>query len=119
MQTAEHLTPYQWKEGQSGNPNGRPPKLKSLLINEGLSPAQAGEMINALLMHTRAGLQAIADAEDTPIAETIVARALIRSAERGSLHALETLFTRSHGLPRHLDPPAPTEPVHVTLNLTK
>ena len=114
---AEHLTPYQWQPGQTGNPNGRPPKLKSLLRGYGLTPSQAADVINAMLLHTRPELETIADDAAAPIVETIVARALIKSAERGSLHALETLLSRSHGLPRPAEPFIPTEPLEITLNL--
>jgi hypothetical protein len=42
---------------------------------------------------------------------------LLKSAERGNLHALETLLTRAHGLPRPAEPSLPTEPIEITLNL--
>jgi hypothetical protein len=43
----------------------------------------------------------------------------LKSAERGTLHALDLLLTRAHGLPRPSEPAAPTEPIQVTLNLNK
>lgn len=116
---SEHLTPYQWQQGESGNPQGRPPKLKSLLRSYGLTPSQATELINALLLHDRPALRAIVDDEASPVIETIVARALLKSAERGTLHALDLLLTRAHGLPRPSEPATPTEPIQVTLNLNK
>jgi hypothetical protein len=112
----EHLMPYQWQPGETGNPNGRPPKLKSLLRGYGLTPSQAADLINSLLIHTRLELETIAANEETPIVETIVARALIKSADRGTLHALETLLTRSQGLPRLNTDNLPDD-VQVTLNL--
>lgn len=116
---SEHLTQYQWKEGETGNPHGRPPKLKSLLRGYGLSTSQATDLINALLLFDRPALRAIVEDEASPIVETIIARALLKSAERGNLHALETLLTRAHGLPRPAEPSLPNEPIEITLNLNK
>lgn len=113
----EHLTPYQWPTGHSGNPQGRPPKLKSVLRGYGLSPAQAADVINSMLLCTRPMLQDITDDQDAPIIEAIIARALLKSAERGNLHALELLLVRAHGLPKPLEPVLSSEPITVTLNL--
>lgn len=114
-----HLTAYQWPTGQSGNPHGRPPKLKSVLRGYGLSPAQAADVINSMLLCTRPMLQDITEDQDAPIIEAIIARALIKSAERGNLHALELLLVRAHGLPKPLEPVLPSEPISVTLNLNQ
>jgi hypothetical protein len=112
----EHLTPYQWQPGETGNPNGRPPKLRTVLRGFGLTPSQAADLINSMLLHTRSELETIANDTETPIIETIVSRALIKSADRGNLHALEMLLTRAQGLPRVNTDNLP-EDVQITLNL--
>ena len=116
---SDHLAQYQWKEGESGNPHGRPPKLKSVLQGYGLSTSQATDLISSMLLCDRPALSAIVEDQSTPIIEAIVARALLKSAERGNLHALETLLSRAHGLPRAAEPSAPTEPLEITLNLSQ
>ena len=49
------------KKGQSGNPNGRPKKLKTILKKEGLKQSQINDIISEMLAMTRDELQSIFD----------------------------------------------------------
>ncbi|KKN33642.1 hypothetical protein LCGC14_0801810 [marine sediment metagenome] len=74
----DRVKPYQWKPGQSGNPNGRPPNVK--YISEGLReyleahPDELKKMIAAAVKKSMAGdIQAfreVADRTEGKVTET-------------------------------------------------
>lgn len=118
---SDHLTPYQWQPGQTGNPNGRPRKLTTILSGHGLTSSQCADLISEMVLMTPAELQAIVADGNSTIIETIISAALLKSKDRATLYAIESLLTRSHGLPRPI--PAQDsnndEPIFLTMNLNR
>ena len=82
------------------NTNGRPPKLKTILAGHGLTPSQAYELINELMMLTETELSLLANDSTATILETTIAAALLKGKAKGSMYALEMILNRTYGLPK-------------------
>jgi len=80
MPKPENIEPHKFKKGQSGNPNGRPPKLPDLHIL----------LANVLGKENKDGLTA---------AEEILL-ALHAKAKKGDTRAAELLLDRGYGKPK-------------------
>ena len=92
------LKPF--KQGESGNPNGRPRKWISELKESGYKSSEVNDCILVMLSMT---LEELADVYKNPkatILEKTVANALKRSLEKGSLYSLDTLLNRAVGKPK-------------------
>ena len=96
----EHLTPF--KKGQTGNPNGAPKKMVSLLGAIGYTKAEAANTINAMLAMNLNELKAVYENENATILEKTIAGALKKSLMRGSLYSVDTLLSRTHGKPKEM-----------------
>jgi hypothetical protein len=97
-----HLQPFKWERGiTSPNPNGRPKSLKTMLKHEcNLTPSQTNEAIMSILTFTRKEIQYLALDESQPMYARMIANALIKDYERGSLNSLESLLNRTQGTPK-------------------
>jgi hypothetical protein len=97
-----HLQPFKWERGiTSPNPNGRPKSLKTMLKHEcNLTPSQTNEAIMSILTFTRNEIQYLALDESQPMYARMIATALIKDYERGSLNSLESLLNRTQGTPK-------------------
>lgn len=98
----EHLNDFKWKRGNvSPNPNGRSKSLKTMLKNEcGLTQSQTNDAILNLLTLTKNEIQDICNNDAETMLNRIIAKALIKSYNNGSLYAIESLLNRTYGLPR-------------------
>ena len=95
----ENLKP--WKKGiDSPNPNGRPKKFITTFKGNGLSMSEVHDIISAMLTMRETELQKIEKSQDATILECIIARALLSSSKKGSLHAIESLLNRTLGTPK-------------------
>jgi hypothetical protein len=100
--TKPHLEPFKWERGiTSPNPNGRPRMLKTILKTEcNLTPSQTNEAIMSILTHTRNEILNLVFDESQPMYARMIANALIKDYERGSLNSLESLLNRTQGTPK-------------------
>jgi hypothetical protein len=82
------------------NNKGAPRKLFSKALGLGYTKSEAISTIEVLLTFTEKELATVLATEEATILEKIVAKALVKSYEKGSLYSIETLFNRVYGLPK-------------------
>ena len=92
--------PFEQGNDERRNMNGRPKKLKTILLGYGLTPSQAYELINELIMLNEQELKKLADDSTASIFETTIAAALLKGKAKGSMFALELVLNRVYGLPK-------------------
>lgn len=104
---AEDIKKYQFKKGQSGNPDGRPKNIENVLNdyfisehNLKLSKSQAQDIIKTLLSKTKAELVELAKNDELPFWISLIAKKATRDYEKGSIHILDVLFDRVYGKPK-------------------
>lgn len=103
--TKEHLIPF--KKGESGNLNGRPKNVETILrevflaeYNVKLSSGQTTDIIQSILSKSRSELIELAKNDELPFWIAMIAKKATRDYERGSIHLLELLFDRVYGKPK-------------------
>ena len=97
----DDIIKHQFEKGKSGNPNGRPRKYVSLLVDQGYKKSEITNAIQSLMAMTLKELEAVFKNEDATILERTIAKAMKKSLDNGSLSSIETLITRLHGQPKH------------------
>lgn len=98
--SAKDIEEHQFKKGQSGNPNGRPRKYVSLLVEQGYKRSEINDTIQAMLSMTVEELKEVYTNPKATILEKTIANAMRKSLEKGTLYSLETLLSRVFGQPK-------------------
>ena len=119
----EDLIPF--KKGQTGNPNGRPKKIETILgemflaeYNVKLSRSQTEDIIKSILSKSRGELIELAKNDGLPFWISMIAKKATRDYDKGSIHLLEILFDRVYGKPKErIDQNIESKNFNVTLNL--
>lgn len=91
---------FKFTKGQSGNPKGRPKKYVSLLVDAGYKRSEINDTIQAMLSMTINELQDVFTNASATILEKTIANAMLKSLQKGSLYSIETLISRTYGLPK-------------------
>jgi hypothetical protein len=89
-----------FKAGESGNPNGRPRKIVSLLKDQGYKLSEINDTLMALLSMDMNELKEAFENPKATVLEKAVAGAIKKSIEKGSLYNIETIITRAMGKPK-------------------
>jgi pyruvate dehydrogenase complex dehydrogenase (E1) component len=99
MANENNLKPA-WQKGQSGNPNGRPKKFTTLLVENGYKRNEINDTIQSMLAMTIDELKSVYEDKQATILEKTIANALRKSLEKGTLYSIETLLNRTYGMPK-------------------
>ena len=96
------ISEYQFKKGfdPKRNINGAPRKLISTLANLGYTNRQVSDTMLNLLALTMSEIESICENEGFTMLERLVAKALIKDFEKGSLWNIELILSRSVGRPK-------------------
>jgi hypothetical protein len=88
------------KKGETLNPNGRPRKYVSLLKEQGYKRSEIDDCIRAMLSMDLSELKDVFDNDKATILEKTIAKAMVKSLEKGTLYSIETLLSRTYGQPK-------------------
>ena len=89
-----------FEKGHSGNPNGRPRKYVSTLIDQGYKRSEINDTIQNMMAMTLEEVKAVWDNPTATVLEKTIASAIRKSIEKGTLYSLETLLSRVYGQPK-------------------
>ena len=106
------------EKGETNNPNGRPKKFTTLMKEEGYKLSEVNDSIQAIMAMDEKEIKKVLKNEGATMLEKTVAKAIIKSYEKGSLYSMDTLLSRVYGKPKEtVDATVEAKVVNVTLNL--
>lgn len=106
------------EKGETANPNGRPKKFTTLMKEEGYKLSEVNDSIQAIMAMDEKEIKKVLKNEGATMLEKTVAKAIIKSYEKGSLYSMDTLLSRVYGKPKEtVDATVEAKVVNVTLNL--
>ena len=105
----------EFKPGHSGNPKGRPRKYVALSNEQADKLSQINQCIQEMVME-QSELNAILNDATATILQKTVASAMLRSLQKGSLSAVQSLLNRVYGTPSHASVQNDTLKINVRFN---
>ena len=106
------------EKGETANPNGRPKKFTTELAEHGYKLSEVNDSIQAIMAMNETDIKEVLKNSDATMLEKTVARAIIKSYEKGSLYSMDTLLSRVFGKPKEtIDASVEAKIVNVTLKL--
>jgi hypothetical protein len=100
------------------NKEGRPKKFTTLLKEHGYSLSEVNDSIQAIMSMNEVEIKEVLKNTDATMLEKTVAKAIIKSYEKGSLYSMDTLMNRVYGKPKEeVNATIEAKIVNVTLNL--
>ena len=94
-----NLEKYKWKPGQSGNPNGRPRKIYTILKETGYGADDIKTAFKDLAFYTMPELKALYDDEKNPAIVRIVANQLFKALSGGDWNKIKEIIEHTIGKP--------------------
>ena len=106
------------EKGETANPNGRPNKFTTELAEHGYKLSEVNDTIQVIMSMDEKEIRQVTKNEDATMLEKTVAKAIIKSYEKGSLYSMDTLLSRVYGKPKEtVDATVEAKVVNVTLKL--
>jgi hypothetical protein len=106
------------EKGETANPNGRPKKFTTELAEHGYKLSEVNDSIQAIMAMNETEIKEVLKNNDATMLEKTVARAIIKSYEKGSLFSMDTLLSRVFGKPKEsVEATVEAKVVNVTLKL--
>jgi hypothetical protein len=114
----DNLKPFKKGEDERRWMEGRPKKFTTLMKEEGYKLSEVNDSIQAIMAMDEQEIKKVLKNEDATMLEKTVAKAIIKSYEKGSLYSMDTLLSRVYGKPKEtVDATVEAKVVNVTLNL--
>ena len=118
MANPENLKPFQKGGDDRRWTEGRPKKFTTLMKEQGYKLAEVNDSIQAIMAMNEEQIKEVLNNDDATMLEKTVAKAIIKSFEKGSLYSMDTLLSRVYGKPKEqIDATIEQKVVNVTLNL--
>ena len=114
MAGIDNLTPF--KPGESGNLNGRPKKIYTVLKESGYTKDDIRDAFSEIGWQNVDDLKEILDDETKPVILKVIAKAFLRGAEKGDFRYVSEILQHVVGKPKETVEQTITE-FKVTLNL--
>jgi hypothetical protein len=106
------------EKGETANPNGRPKKFTTLMKEHGYKLTEVNDSIQAIMAMNEVQIKEVLKNPDATMLEKTVAKAIIKSYEKGSLYSMDTLMSRVYGKPQEkIEASIEQKVVNVTLKL--
>jgi len=106
------------EKGETANPNGRPKKFTTLMKEQGYALSEVNDSIQAIMAMDEKQIKDVLKNEEATMLEKTVAKAIIKSYEKGSLYSMDTLLSRVFGKPKEsVEATVEQKVVNVTLKL--
>ena len=113
----ENLQPFKPNDERI-NRAGRPKKFTTELAENGYKLSEVNDSIQVIMSMDEKQIREVLKNEDATMLEKTVARAIIKSYEKGSLYSMDTLLSRVFGKPKEtVDATVEAKVVNVTLKL--
>ena len=114
----DNLKPFKKGDDERRNLEGRPKKFTTLMKENGYSLSEVNDSIQAIMAMDEKNIKEILKNEEATMLEKTVAKAIIKSYEKGSLYSMDTLLSRVFGKPKEsVEATVEAKVINVTLNL--
>ena len=118
MANEQNLTPFKKGQDERRHMEGRPKKFTTLMKENGYSLSEVNDSIQAIMAMDEKNIKEILKNEEATMLEKTVAKAIIKSYEKGSLYSMDTLLSRVFGKPKEsVEATVEAKVINVTLNL--
>ena len=96
----EHLKQYEFKPGESGNPNGRPKKIYTILQKKGYSKDDIRTAFSEIAWYTLEEAKELQDDETKPVITRIVCKQFLEAFNKGDWNRIKEILEHSIGRPK-------------------
>ena len=114
----DNLKPFKKGEDERRHLEGRPKKFTTLLKEHGYTLSEVNDSIKAIMSMDEKQIKDVLKNDEATMLEKTVAKAIIKSYEKGSLYSMDTLLSRVYGKPKEsVEATVEAKVINVTLNL--